>query len=84
MPPLLDVPEREGASRTCGRRHRSFRGQSSNARKRSGTNERIRALLEGDRFDCVGGPRNSILWSVTNDRVGASDAVTDAVGGNPA
>ena len=33
----------------------------------NGTNERIRRLLEGDRFDCVGGPRNSILWGLAKE-----------------
>jgi hypothetical protein len=44
----------------------------------SGTNERIRKLLDGDRFDCVGGPRNSILWGLANDCVGEPDAVTES------
>jgi AAA domain len=33
----------------------------------SGTNERIRKLLEGDRFDCVGGPRGSMLWGLASE-----------------
>jgi hypothetical protein len=39
-----------------------------------GTNSRIRKLLDGDRFDCVDGPRGSILWNLASDRVGDADA----------
>jgi hypothetical protein len=45
----------------------------------SGTNERIRKLLEGDRFDCVDGPRGSILWGLASERVStASDLPTQS------
>jgi hypothetical protein len=33
-----------------------------------GTQTRIRKVLEGDRFDCVKGPRGAILWSLASDR----------------
>jgi len=35
-----------------------------------GTQTRIRKVLDGDRFDCVGGRRGAILWNLTADRVG--------------
>jgi hypothetical protein len=44
----------------------------------TGTNTRIRKLLEGDRFDCVDGPRGSILWGIANDRVGEADALAES------
>jgi hypothetical protein len=39
----------------------------------AGTQSRVRAVLDGDRFDCVDGPRGSILWNVAADRGGSSD-----------
>jgi hypothetical protein len=39
-----------------------------------GTNSRIRKLLDGDRFDCVKGPRGAILWNLASDRVEEADA----------
>ena len=33
-----------------------------------GTQQRIRKLLDGDRFDRVGGPRGALLWNLTSDR----------------
>ena len=33
-----------------------------------GDKQRIRAVLDGDRFDCVDGPRGAILWNLTADR----------------
>jgi hypothetical protein len=52
-----------------------------------GTNERIRRLLEGDRFERVEGPRNAIFWRLATDAgVSASempDALADALGTNP-
>jgi AAA domain len=40
----------------------------------AGTQSRVRAVLDGDRFDCVDGPRGSILWNLVIDRGGSSDA----------
>jgi hypothetical protein len=48
----------------------------------TGTNERLRRLLDGDRFDCVEGPRGSKLWGLTSECVGVSDAVTESRGEN--
>jgi hypothetical protein len=42
----------------------------------SGTNERIRELLNGDRFDCVDGPKRSILWSLKSECVGEAETHT--------
>jgi hypothetical protein len=39
-----------------------------------GTNSRIRKLLDDDRFDCVKGPRGSILWNIASDHVAEADA----------
>ena len=33
-----------------------------------GDKTRIRKLLDGDRFDCVNGPRNAILWNLAAER----------------
>jgi hypothetical protein len=40
-----------------------------------GTQERIRKLLNGDRFDCVKGQRGAILWNLASDRGEDADAV---------
>ena len=50
----------------------------------SGTNERIRKLLDGDRFDCVKGPKNSILWNLASECVGGAEAVTESDERKPA
>jgi hypothetical protein len=39
----------------------------------TGTQSRIRELLNGERFDCVRGPRGSLLWNLTSDRVVEDD-----------
>ena len=52
--------------------HASIRGRRRRAvnERVTGTQQRIRKLLDGDRFDCVNGPRGSILWNLASDRVG--------------
>jgi hypothetical protein len=48
-----------------------------------GTNSRIRRLLDGPRFDCVGGPRGSKLWLLPTTATASDSTQSTQSGGNP-
>jgi hypothetical protein len=48
-----------------------------------GTNSRIRRLLDGSRFDCVGGPRGSKLWLLSTTATASETTQSTQSDANP-